>query len=112
MKSIEKIVCSAIWYIELPLTLTNEYIKIKPLILPKNIDRGIVFCGLRHTNCMYTMIATTGRRSVEIDCGKYVQGFLTSDNKFVNREQAAIIFVANGGKLNYSSKELFSEDLY
>lgn len=44
--------------------------------------------------------------------GKSVQGFLTSDNRFLNREEAAKLHIANGGELNYSTDELFSEDLY
>lgn len=79
---------------------------------PKNVDRGIVICGYRHPSCMYTMIAITGKRSVWAECGEYVQGFLTSENRFVDREEGAQIFIATGGKLNYSTKELFSEDLY
>lgn len=108
----ERIVCSAIWYMEHPIALTDKYLNVKHTVLAKNLDRGIMFCGLRHVNCMHIMILTTGKRSVEIDCGKYVQGFLTSDNRFVNRREAARIFVKGGGELKYSSKELFSEDLY
>lgn len=103
----EIILCSAIWYKELPL------VKIfKHNALPVNCDTGLVFCGFRHPHCMYSMISVTGIRSVESEVGKYVQGFLTNKNRFVDREEGAKIHVANGGKLNYSSKRLFSEDLY
>lgn len=61
---------------------------------------------------MYTMIAITGKRSVEKECGKYIQGFLTSANRFVDRAEGAEIFVASGGTLKYSSNRLYSEDLY
>ncbi len=67
------------------------------------------------------MIAVTGRRSVSLSledededkiAGKSIQGFLTSENRFVDRKEAAKIHVANGGKLNYSDASLYSEDLY
>ena len=104
----EKILCAAIWYKELD--------KLSPkwdtLLRPVNVKEGIVLCGHRHPHCMYQMIAITGKRSVSVECGEYVQGFLTSTNRFVDREEGARIHVANGNKLNYSTKELFSEDLY
>lgn len=103
----EYILCSAIWYQELPLEREIEH-----NVLPINCDRGIVFCGHRHTHCMYSMIAVTGKRSVETEVGEYVQGFLTSENRFVNREEGSKIHVANGGKLTFSQRELYSEDLY
>ena len=112
METIEKVICSAIWYKELPL--------VKPEVLelrgfrPINVDKGIVFCGLRHPHCMYQMIAITGKRSVIKEVGEYVQGFLTNKNRFVDRKEGAKIALASGQieKLNYSSKDLFSEDLY
>lgn len=108
----ERILCAAIWYKELDKMSDKWVPNIEGYIRPKNIDRGIVICGYRHPSCMYTMIAITGKRSVYVECGEYVQGFLTSENRFVDREEGAQIFVKCGGKLNYSSKELFSEDLY
>ena len=108
----EKIVCAAIWYKELD-KMSHKWVpEIEGFIRPKNIDVGIVICGYRHPSCMYTMIAITGKRSVETECGKYVQGFLTSENRFVGREEGARIHVANGNKLNYSTETLYSEDLY
>jgi hypothetical protein len=109
---IERVVCAAIWYKELDKLSEKWTPNVEGFIRPKNIDKGIVICGYRHPSCMYTMIAITGKRSVEKECGKYVQGFLTSGNRFVDREEGAKLFVATGGKLNYSSIELFSEDLY
>lgn len=108
----ERIICSAIWYKDLDKMSEKWIPQVESFMRPSNIDRGIVICGYRHPSCMYTMIAITGKRSVETECGKYVQGFLTSKNRFVNREEAAKIFQNNGGKLNYSKIELFSEDLY
>lgn len=107
MKHQEYILCSAIWYKHLPL-INNEIPK--DLLLPKNLDMGIVFCGLRHPHCLYQMVAITGKAQHE--AGEEVQGFLTSENRFVDRKEGAQIHVNNGGKLNYSTNQLYSEDLY
>lgn len=104
----EKIVCAAIWYKDFPL------VKDSPIpdgfIRPFNCDKGIVFCGLRHHNCLYQMIAITGKYQHE--AGEEIQGFLTTKNRFVDRKEAAIIFRNNGGWIEYDSDQLFSEDLY
>lgn len=108
----EYILCAAIWYKELD-KLSNKWTPIaEGYMRPHNIKQGIVICGYRHPSCMYTMIAITGKRSVETECGEYIQGFLTSKNRFVDRKEAAIIHVANGNILKYSSRDLYSEDLY
>jgi hypothetical protein len=98
----ETILCSAIWYKELP----------TPVFNPVNIEKGIVFCGHRHPHCLHQQIAMTGKKQHEV--GEYIQGFLTSENRFVDREEAAkIALVANQiDRLNYSNKSLYSEDLY
>ena len=106
----EKIICSAIWYKELPL--------IKPHVLrlrgfsPYNVDVGIVFSGWRHPNCMYQMIAITGLRQCE--AGEEIQGFLTNKNRFVDRIEGAKIALSCGQikELAYSKVKLYSEDLY
>lgn len=108
----ENIICAAVWYKELDKMSEKWVPNVEGFMRPKNIDKGIVICGYRHPSCMYTMIAITGKRSVLTECGEYEQGFLTSENRFVDREEGAKIFVKNGGKLNYSNIELFSEDLY
>ncbi len=101
------ILCAAIWYKELPL--------LKPEVLeprgfsPYNVDKGIVFCGWRHSNCIYQKVAVTGLRDCE--SGENVQGFLTSDNRFVDREEGAVIAL-NAGQIKEQKKRLFSEDLY
>lgn len=108
----ESIVCAAIWYRELD-KMSDKWIpEVEGFMRPKNIQVGIVVCGYRHPSCMYTMIAITGKRSVETECGEYEQGFLTSENRFVDRKEAAIIHKANGGILHYSTEELYSEDIY
>lgn len=82
---IEKILCAAIWYKDIPLKKTFE-----GNVLPINCDRGIVFCGFRHPHCMYSMCSVTGLRSVTNAAdgvGEHVQGFLTNLNRFVDRKE-------------------------
>lgn len=105
----EAIICSAIWYKEFPMKRVDLPLRHHN---PKNIDQGVVFCGHRHPHCMYTMMAVTGLKSRSDEVGPIVQGFLTNTNRFVDREEGAQIHIANGGKLNYSEKTLYSEDLY
>ena len=107
MDSPERILCSAIWYKELPLK-NPDVLQIKGFA-PYNIDRGVVFCGWRHPNCMYQMIAIYDIKNHE--AGESIQGFLTSKNRFVDRKEGAEIHIKNGGELNYSN-QLYSEDLY
>ena len=110
MEQIERILCAACWYEELelakPEALENRG------ILPYNVDKGIVFSGWRHANCIYQMVAITGLPQHK--AGKEIQGFLTSHNRFVDREEGANIALAakQVTKLKYSSKLLYSEDLY
>jgi len=102
----EYILCAAIWYKELPLIkegLANQN--------PINVHEGIVFCGHRHPHCMYSMSAITGKRSVITECGEYVQGFLTNKNRFVDREEGAII-AFDAGQIKEEKQTLYSEDLY
>lgn len=103
----EYILCAAIWYKEL-------YLK-RPDVLehrgfrPYNLHKGIVFSGWRHPNCLYQMVAITGLKNHE--AGESVQGFLTNKNRFVDREEAAII-AANAQQIRERKETLFSEDLY
>jgi len=105
----EIILCAAIWYKDLVLE--------RPEVLepknyrPNNCDRGIVFSGWRHANCLYQMVAIKGIRDFE--AGESVQGFLTNKNRFVDRKEAAKIAMEHGQitKLHYGNK-LYSEDLY
>lgn len=110
----EYILCAAIWYKELPLK--------KPEVLqprgfsPYNVDQGVVFCGWRHSNCMYQMVAVTGLRSVtnaEDGVGEHVQGFLTSKNRFVDRKEALKISIQrNQVDPEKVGSELYSEYIY
>jgi hypothetical protein len=100
----EHILCSAIWYKDLP---TQAH-------LPINCDYGVVVCGLRHCNIIATTMALSGKRTVsggENAAGDFIQGFLTSANRFVDREEGAKIAFA-AGQINEEIKQLFSENLY
>jgi len=106
---IEKILCSAIWYSELELKKELSH----NAFLPNNLDRGVVFCGFRHIHCINTKYVLTGLRDAE--SGKYEQGFLTSHNRFVNREEALQIALQENQIIDLNkirSNKLFSEDLY
>lgn len=102
MEITETIICSAIWYKELP----------TPHYRPVNVDVGIVFCGHRHPHCLHQMVAMTGKRQCEV--GEEIQGFLTNTNRFVDRYEGAKIALACGQiqELKYSRKTMYSEDLY
>jgi hypothetical protein len=105
----ERIICAAVWYKELELK------KDMPIYtyLPKNLDKGIVFCGHRHGQCIYSKCAITGLRDCE--SGEQEQGFLTSHNRFVTREEALEIALRENQVLDHSQirgNRLYSEDLY
>lgn len=109
----ERIICAAIWYDD----------GIHRPHLPKNIITGIVIGGLRHCNCMTAIVATLypywqvnddhNKMRIEV-LNKIEEGFLTSTGRYLDRENAARIAIEARQieKLNYSSTELFSEDLY
>ena len=105
----EYILCAANWYKNFPLGKDDLPVGFPR---PKNIHEGIVFCGQRHHNCLYQMVAITGKKQHEI--GGDIQGFLTSTNQFVTREEALKIALKCGqiDKPEYSNEQLFSEDLY
>lgn len=89
----EKIVCSAIHYQD-----GESYVH-----QPVNIKSGIVICGLRHHNCITTLSNFEGfykKNNVTT-----VQGFLTTENRFVDRLEAHEIHYGKSG-------ELYSENLY
>ena len=101
----EYILCAAVWYKDIPIKKD-----IPDNVRPINCDKGLVFCGYRHSHCMYTMVSVTGIRSIESEIGDYVQGFLTSKNRFVDRVEGGVIHRSNGHPTDFEI--LFSEDLY
>jgi len=106
----EKIICSSIWYMELE--LKNPDVLRNRGFSPYNIDRGIVFSGWRHFNCLYQMVAVTGLK--QCDVGKEIQGFLTNKNRFVDRKEGMIIAKRESqiSDNTYSDTMLYSEDIY
>lgn len=76
---------------------------------PKNIKTGIVVCGRRHHNAIYTLVQLLPTESAKKWTSKK-EGFLTSKDNFVDRKEAGLIaFTAAQSKL---TECLFSEDLY
>lgn len=104
----EKIICAANWYPELSL-IYDEFPSSH--LRPTNVNKGIVFCGHLHLQCMYQMIAMTGKKQHE--SGGEISGFLTNLNRFVDRTEGAKIALETGQieKLKFG-RILYSEDLY
>ena len=77
---------------------------------PVNINTGYVIAGRRHSNC-YQVLEMLG---VNIgSCSRSNEGFLTSDNRFLNRKEAALLAKERGQIIHpYSPEELISENLY
>jgi len=102
LREAERIVCAAIWY-EDDIRKYNHQ--------PVNIIRGYVICGLRHHNCLMTraILCKSVERGVNIV--KTTQGFLTSKNRFVDRQEAAQI-AFHAGQIKDKKECLYSEDLY
>lgn len=103
----EKIICSAIWYKDLP----------AQKFLPVNISKGMVVCGLRHVHCVDVLHSMTGIRSVTNapdGAGEMIQGFLTNRNRFVDRIEGLEIASKADQIIKKHSpiNELTSEDLY
>lgn len=106
----ERIICAANWYKDFPLVIDDMP---KGFIRPINCDKGIVFAGHRHHNCLYQMVAISGK--MQHEAGEEVQGFLTSKNRFVDRKEALQIALLENQVLDLNDirgKQLFSEDLY
>lgn len=75
----------------------------------KNIKSGIVVTGRRHSDC-YTIAIAIDKIMISID---HVQGFLTSKNRFLNREEAYELAVkCEQIKEDSGPRTLISENLY
>lgn len=97
----EIVICAAIW--------VQDY-KNKPHG-PINIPSGTVFCGLRHCSII-SQLAAYG--IAHKNCS--IQGFLTSKNRFLTREEASELVRNNNQEMvvdrNAIREQLYSEDLY
>ena len=98
----EKVLCAAI-YLDDGKKYTHQ---------PVNIKTGFVVAGLRHHNCGYTIYALTGDLKKRLQY-KQKQGFLTTHNRFLTRNEAYILaYNESQIKTLHGRKELASEDLY
>lgn len=93
------VICAAIWF--------KDGKKYKHQ--PRNVDSGFVVCGRRHHNCFLT-VCLDGDFS-KLKGVDHVQGFLTSDDMFLNREEAGAL-AFNVSQIEKPTVCLFSEDLY
>lgn len=97
----EIVICAAIWV---------QDDKKRPY-QPTNIPSGTVFCGLRHPSIL-SQLAAYGIAHEN----RSVQGFLTSKNRFLTREEASELVRNNNQEMvvdrNAIREQLYSEDLY
>jgi hypothetical protein len=97
---VEYILCAAIWF--------DDH---QPHIArPSNIEYGVVFCGYRHVN-IYAQLPWNTMKRIELGIDEIQQGFLTSTNRFVTREEASII-AKGSGQICDNCNSLCSEDIY
>jgi hypothetical protein len=105
---IERILCSAIWF----KPKTDEDVDFGHQ--PKNVDGGFVVCGVSPHNCFSVV------KSLFSDISKFkekykevAQGFVTSDNRFIDRIEAVDVALKSGQiKERGNRMKLFSEDLW
>lgn len=94
-----KILSAATWYKDFP----------KQVHGPKNIDKGVVIGGKNHASIYTALNSLTGKRECEV--GNKEEGFLTTENTFVDRIEAFKIALENDQileeGLNY--QKLYSE---
>ena len=100
---LERILCAAILFDDLKVHVHQ----------PKNIQTGFVVCGRRHHNCYATLVAVLGDdkwAETKTDLNQ-TQGFVTSLDRFVDREEAGkIAYVAD--QVDTQHAILISEHLY
>lgn len=98
----EYIICAAIHYLELA----------KDVHSPRNIMSGLVVCGRRHHN----IISVMSILGVRTATAPHIQGFMTSKDRFLNREDAGKLAMEIGQVERTQDQEevptLISEELY
>jgi hypothetical protein len=98
----EKILCAAIHYENLP----------KPVHSVKNKDKGLTLCGHDHAAIIGLCTVLLNKKQHELQ--PYEQGFLTSENRFVDRKEAWEIAVRAKQLMNVKNLNggtLYSEDI-
>lgn len=94
----ERVLCAAIW-VQTGVKYSQQ---------PVNIENGFVISGHRHCSCLEVL----GFTEIEYK-NKSTQGFLTSKNRFLTREEARKLVLRTGQlKETRLVGELYSEDLY
>lgn len=97
------IICAAVWF---PIEEKFQF-------SPTNIDHGLVVAALRHGHCFYNASLLNDVLADKKRAVTPVQGFLTSDNRFVDRVEAGKIAKECGQVTKLMiDPELCSEDLY
>ena len=101
--TLEKVLCAAIWI--------NDGIKYD--LQPTNIETGFIICGWRHGCCFEQLKGLLHNVHKKPPASIQTQGFITSNNRFLNRIEARK-FVLETGQLESTEfgDELYSEDLY
>jgi hypothetical protein len=102
----ERILCAAIWFND---GLKHEH-------QPKGIPSGYVVAGRRHHNVYITHSiiskgAIVSDKLITAPSMPQEQGFLTSLDRFITRQEAAELAFENG-QIKKRTGQLFSEDLY
>jgi hypothetical protein len=102
--SVVYVICAAVWFKD-----GKKYSH-----QPRNVDSGLVVCGRRHHNCFLTAFELSGKERFkdlnELNA-KAIQGFMTSDDRFVDRKEGGRI-AFDAGQTAKLRDCLFSEDLY
>ena len=92
----ERLICAAIYWDD----------GIEHVHCARNIKTGWAVCGWRHHNIIQVLKQMGKPRS-----DPYIEGFMTTKGRFVDREEAAQIAAEIGIKIKKGEK-LTSEDLY
>ncbi len=89
-----KILCAAVWHLN-----HTQHIE-----QPKNIFKGCVFVGRRHSNCYEQIII----QNVPVEYNDCIDDFITNDNYFLNRSESHQLLP----HVDENSDLLLSEMLY
>lgn len=81
------------------------------IVLAAIVFEGETYVGKRHHEIIRYICERTGAKKVPGSCP---QGFLTSEGRFVEREETGQIAIKAGQieKLKYHSTDLFSEEMW